>query len=163
MKQADPRLHFTVSAASEKLAALMLPHLTAHPMADLDIETGTMHTLMQSVSCGAVASGTATLEAAIHGMPYCLVYKVSWGTWLVGKAVIRVPWLGMVNLLAKRELIRELVQTHCTPSRIAAELTRLHQDRAASHLLQTELGSVVAGLAGDGAYQRAALAILDAC
>jgi lipid-A-disaccharide synthase len=117
---------------------------------------------MQRVCCGAVASGTATLEAAIHGLPYCLVYKVAWGTWLFGKAVIQVPYLGMVNLLAKREVVRELIQTHCTPPQIAGELNRLQQNAAIRTQLQQELAKIVAGLAGDGAYQRAARAILEA-
>ncbi len=160
MQAADPTLHFAVSAASPKLAALMQVHLDIHPLPRLVIETGTVHTLMQRVCCGAVASGTATLEAAIHGLPYCLVYKVAWGTWLFGKAVIRVPWLGMVNLLAKREVVRELIQTHCTPERIAAELNRLHRDTTARKQLQRDLGEVVAGLSGEGAYRRAAMAIL---
>ena len=161
MQTSFPSLQFVVSAASEKLAGIMRAHLDAAPLPGLIIETGTVHSLMQRVSCGAVASGTATLEAAIHGLPYCLVYKVAWGTWLFGKAVIRVPFLGMVNLLAKREVARELIQTHCTPERIAAELTRLHQDAAARTQLQQDLAEVVAGLAGDGAYQRAARAILE--
>ncbi len=161
MQAADPRLTFAVSAASEKLAVLMQAHLAAHPLEGVRIETGTVHTLMQRVCCGAVASGTATLEAAIHGLPYCLVYKVAWGTWLFGRMVIRVPFLGMVNLLAKREVVRELIQTHCTPARIARELTRLHEDASARTQLQTELASVIAGLAGNGAYHRAAAAILE--
>jgi lipid-A-disaccharide synthase len=162
MKSTDPGLTFMVSAASEKLAHLMQAHLAKAPLAGVTIETGTVHTLMQRVCCGAVASGTATLEAAIHGLPYGLVYKVAWGTWLFGKAVIQVPFLGMVNLLAKREVVRELIQTHCTPERIAAELSRLHRDPRARHRLQDELATVIAGLAGDGAYQRAAQAILQA-
>jgi lipid-A-disaccharide synthase len=162
MKAAHPGLTFAVSAASEKLAGLMQAHLTTAPLPGLTIETGTVHTLMQRVACGAVASGTATLEAAIHGLPYCLIYKVAWGTWLLGKAVIRVPWLGIVNLLAKRELVRELIQTDCSPKRIAAELTRLHQDAAARAQLQQDLAKVVAGLTGTGAYQRAAATILEA-
>ena len=161
MRAADPKLQFVVSAASEKLAILMQTHLAAVPLTGLKIETGTVHTLMQRVCCGAVASGTATLEAASHSLPYCLVYKVTWGTWLFGKAVIRVPFLGMVNLLADREVVRELIQTHCTPERIASEITRLHQNPAARAALQKELAEVVAGLAGDGAYQRAAKAILE--
>ena len=162
MQAAQPRLKFAVSAASEKLAVLMRTHLQAHPMEGVTIQTGTVHTLMQRVCCGAVASGTATLEAAIHGLPYCLVYKVAWGTWLFGKAVIRVPYLGMVNLLAKREVVRELIQTRCTPPQIAGELNRLHRDAAIRVQLQQELAEVVAGLAGDGAYQRAARAMLEA-
>ena len=162
MQAPQPRLKFAVSAASEKLAVLMRTHLQAHPMEGVTIETGTVHTLMQRVCCGAVASGTATLEAAIHGLPYCLVYKVAWGTWLFGKAVIRVPYLGMVNLLAKREVVRELIQTRCTPPQIAGELNRLHRDAAIRVQLQQELAEVVAGLAGAGAYQRAARAMLEA-
>lgn len=162
MQATDPALRFVASAASEKLAVLMRAHLATAPLPGLTIETGTVHALMQTVCCGAVASGTATLEAAIHGLPYGLVYKVAWGTWLIGKAVIRVPFLGMVNLLAKREVVRELIQTHCTPERIAAELTRLHRDPAARAQLQADLAEVVAGLAGDGAYHRAAGAILQA-
>ena len=161
MQAADPSLEFVVSAASEKLAIIMQSHLATAPLPGLTIETGTVHTLMQRVGCGAVASGTATLEAAIHGLSYCIVYKVAWGTWLFGKAVIRVPFLGMVNLLAKREVVRELIQLHCTPQRIAAELTRLHGDAAARAQLQDELSAVVVGLAGDGAYRRAASAILE--
>ena len=162
MQQADPKLKFVVSAASEKLADIMHAHLAAAPLRGLTIETGTVHTLMQQVCCGAVASGTATLEAAIHGLPYCLVYKVAWGTWMFGRAVIRVPFLGMINLLAKREVVRELIQTHCTPERIASELSRLHKTPAARTQLQTELAEVVKELAGEGAYNRAARAILEA-
>ena len=162
MQAADPNLRFVVSAASDKLASLMEADLAAAPLPGLTIETGTVHTLMQRVCCGAVASGTATLEAAIHGLPYCLVYKVAWGTWLFGKAVIRVPFLGMVNLLAGREVVRELIQTHCTAPRIAAELIRLHRDPAARARLGEELADVISGLAGEGAYQRAARAVLEA-
>lgn len=160
MQAADPSLRFVVSAASEKLAAIMRSHLETRPLPGLTIETGTVHTLMQQVCCGAVASGTATLEAAIHGLPYCLVYKVAWGTWLFAKAVIRVPWLGMVNLLAKREVVRELIQLDCTPRRIAAELTRLHTSPQVRLDLQQELAGVIAGLSGEAAYQRATEAIL---
>lgn len=157
-----PHLRFTVSAASEKLARLMHAHLEAHPFAPLTIETGTVHTLMQSVACGAVASGTATLEAAIHGLPYCLIYKVSWGTWLFAKAVMKVPFLGMVNLLAKRQVVRELLQTHCTPPRIATELNRLLTDAAYRTNLQNELANTLQQLSGEKAYQKAATAILTA-
>ena len=162
LRAEHPHLRFAVSAASESLAAHMRQHLQAHPLEHLTIETGTAYTLMQRASCGAVASGTASLEAAIHGLPYALVYKVAWGTWLFARAVIRVPFLGMVNLLAKREVVRELLQTHCTPRRIAAELGRLYGQPASRAQLQAELAAVVDGLSGHGAYRRAAAAILEA-
>lgn len=160
MKVERPALKFVASAASEKLAAIMRGMAAEFPVADLTIETGTAAALMQRVSCGAVASGTATLEAAIHGLPYCLIYKVSPGTYLAGKLLIRVKWLGIVNILAGREVVREFIQGRCAPKPLAKELLRLNDDSAARAALVQELEAVVATLAGDGAYARAAAAIL---
>ena len=160
MKVERPALKFIASAASEKLAATMRAMLAANPVAELTIETGTAHTLMQRVACGAVASGTATLEAAIHEMPYCLIYKVSPGTYLAGRVLIRVPFLGIINILAGREVVKELLQRHCTGRRIAAELLSLSDNSTARTALSGELRSIVETLAGDGAYGRAADAIL---
>ena len=160
MKVERPALKFVASAASEKLASIMRGLLAANPVADLTIETGTANTLMQRVACGAVASGTATLEAAIHEMPYGLIYKVSPGTYLAGRLLIRVPFLGIVNILAGRQVVKELLQRHCTGSKIAAELLRLSDDSTARAALSGQLRSIVETLAGDGAYGRAADAII---
>jgi len=161
MKVERPALKFVASAASEKLAATMRAMLAANPVAGLTIETGTAHTLMQRVACGAVASGTATLEAAILELPYCLIYKVSPGTYLAGRMLIRVPFLGIINILAGREVVKELLQRHCTGRRIAAELLRLSDDSTARTALSGELRTIVEKLAGDDAYGRAAVAILS--
>ncbi|MES2706150.1 MAG: lipid-A-disaccharide synthase [Verrucomicrobiota bacterium] len=162
MRAADPSLKFAASAASEKLAVMMRALLEAAPLEGLTIETGTMHTLMRRVECGAVASGTATLEAAIHGLPHCLIYRVALGTYLFAKAVIKVEHLGMVNLLAGREIVRELLQSDCTPAKISEELLRLHRSPEAREALAGDMKTIVDGLAGDGAYRRAAQAILEA-
>ncbi|HWB01579.1 MAG TPA: lipid-A-disaccharide synthase [Verrucomicrobiales bacterium] len=162
MKAERPALKFVASAASEKLAVIMRGMLAENPLADLTIETGTVHTLMQKVSCGAVASGTATLEAAIHELPYCLIYKVSPGTYVAGRMLIRVPYLGIINILAGREVVKELLQGDCTGKKIAAELLRLSDNTTARAALAAELRNIVDTLAGDGAYGRAAEAILAA-
>ncbi len=154
MQAANPALRFVVSAASEQLAALMDVEVRAADIPGLSIETGTVYSLMERVSCGAVASGTATLEAAIYGLPHCLIYKVNTGTYVAGRLLVKVPWLGIVNILAGREIVRELIQSRCTGSDIAAELTRLRGEDAAA--LTDELRTVVDGLSGDGAYRRAA-------
>lgn len=162
MKAADPSLRFVASAASPRLESIMRGLLNAAPpVTGLTIETGTMHDMMRRVECGAVASGTATLEAAIHGLPHCLIYKVATGTYLVAKAVIKVKHLGMVNILGRRGIVRELIQGDCTPAKISAELLHLHQDPAARAALVQEMRTVVDALAGDGAYRRAAQAVLE--
>jgi lipid-A-disaccharide synthase len=161
MKAGRPGLKFAASAASEKLAATMRGMLAARPVADLTIETGTAHTLMQRVTCGAVASGTATLEAAVYEMPYCLIYKVSLGTYLAGRMVIRVPFLGIVNILAGREVVKELLQGDCTGKNISTELLRLIDGEQARSQLSEQLRDIVESLSGDGAYARAAEAVLQ--
>ena len=160
MKIERPALKFVASAASPPLEAIMRRQLSEQPVVGLTIETDTMHTLMQRVSCGAVASGTATLEAAIHGLPHCLIYKVSPGTYLAGKMLIRVPSLGIINILGKREIVKELIQGQCTGPKIARELLRLNDDSKARAALVGELQTVVDALAGDGAYRRAAEVIM---
>ena len=160
MGREQPGLRFVVSAASPRLAAVMAPVLEAAAVPGVTMETGNAYQLMERVSCGAVASGTATLEAAIYGLPYCLIYKVNAGTYFAGKMLIRVPWLGIVNILAGREVVRELVQAKCNGPDIARELLRLHGDATARAELVTELDRVVQGLSGDGAYGRAAEAVL---
>ncbi|MBP7950294.1 MAG: lipid-A-disaccharide synthase [Verrucomicrobiales bacterium] len=151
-----PHLRFVASAASPKLEALMRQMLVEMPVDGLVIETGTVYDLMRRCTAGAVASGTATLEAAILGLPHCLVYRVAWPTYAVGKMVIRVDWLGIVNILAGKEVVRELLQSQCTPQSVAAELARLADSPPTRDALRNALGEVVAKLGSGDAYARAA-------
>lgn len=153
-----PETRFAISAANPALAAEMtaMAQAAGLPEAASWIETGTVYDLMQRATAGAVASGTATLEAACFGLPYALVYHVNWLTYLVGKSVVRIKHLGMVNILAKREVVKELIQHTLTPDSLAAEMLRLLRDPAARAALQSDLAKVVATLGEPGAYQRAA-------
>jgi lipid-A-disaccharide synthase len=153
-----PETRFAISAANPTLAAEMtaMAQAAGLPEAASWIETGTVYDLMQRATAGAVASGTATLEAACFGLPYALVYHVNWLTYLVGKSVVRIKHLGMVNILAQREVVKELIQHTLTPDSLAAEMLRLLRDPAARSALQTDLAKVVATLGEPGAYQRAA-------
>jgi lipid-A-disaccharide synthase len=66
-----------------------------------------------------VASGTATLEAALASVPMVVVYRLSWLSWFVGRLLVRVPFISLVNLLAGRKVVPELLQRECTGDRIA--------------------------------------------
>ena len=164
IRQQHPAARFAISAANPTLAAEMTALANAHgcPEAATWIETGTVYDLMQRASAGAVASGTATLEAACFGLPYTLVYHVNWFTYLVGKAVVRIQHLGIINILAQRQVVTELVQHALTPDRLASETLRLLRDSAARTALQSDLASVVATLGEPGAYRRAAAIIARA-
>ncbi|MFZ4766934.1 MAG: lipid-A-disaccharide synthase [Roseimicrobium sp.] len=162
--QAMPTARFAVSAANQTLARLILEMVNASDMPDARrwIETGSAYDLMQRAEVGVVASGTATLEAACFGLPYALVYKVNPLTYAVGKAVVRIKHIGIVNILAGETVVKELVQGRFTADKVASEMLLLLQDEAARTAVTTRLGEVVALLREGGAYERAAEAMVAA-
>lgn len=156
MAAQHPEFRFVASAASPKLATIMEEMLEQHPVPNLTIETGTVYDLMRRCTLGAVASGTATLEAAILGLPHCLIYRVAAPTYHVGKRLVKVPYLGIVNILAGREVVRELIQHECTGSTVSGEMLRLAEAPAERVALQGQLAQVVHELGSGDAYARAA-------
>src|SRR6267143_6705550 len=119
-------IHFEVAAASEPLALEVRKMLVASPLRDrVRVVTGDAAGTMQRVFTGMVASGTATLEAAYFRLPFVLVYKVSWPTYLAARLLMRVPFLGMPNVLAGREIVPEFLQHEARPKAIAASVLEL--------------------------------------
>ncbi|TLD68963.1 lipid-A-disaccharide synthase [Phragmitibacter flavus] len=165
MESEIPGVKFVISAANARLATLMgeMMEAAGRPEAKAWIETGTVYDLMQRVEVGAVASGTATLEAACFGLPYVLVYKVNGFTFVVGKAVVKIKFLGMINILAGCEVVKELVQGDFNAQKVATELGRLMKDAAAREGLLKDLAQTVALLGEGGAYDKAADAVLEKC
>ncbi len=102
------------------------------------------------------ASGTVTLEAAIAGTPTVIIYKVSPLSYLVGKLLVRVDRIGLVNLIADKELMPELIQGHASPERIANRVTEMLNDPPGLTRLRTELLGVRSQLGGPGASERVA-------
>ncbi len=158
---AVPSARFAVSAANESLAGYMREMADAHGMPEAKrwIEVGTVYDLMQRAEVGAVASGTATLEAACFGLPYTLIYNVSWPTYIIGKLVVRIKRLGIINILAGRDVVKELVQGDLTPDTLARATADLLLNAEQRTALQADLASVVATLGSGGAYARAAQAV----
>jgi lipid-A-disaccharide synthase len=163
MKSVHPELRFEASAASHQLADRMLATLEQLGQSEdfCAVTVRASHELMQRAIAGMVCSGTATLEAAFFGLPLCVVYKVAWLTWIVGKQLVRVPFLGMPNVLAGREIARELLQNDATAEALANETLRLVTNAEHREALQTDLAAVIADLGERGAAARAADAILE--
>jgi lipid-A-disaccharide synthase len=108
------------------------------------------------------ASGTATIQAAIHGRPMVIVYRVSPLTYAIGKPFVKVDTYGMVNLVAGARIVPELVQHALTPDAVADEAVSLLTDRARASAMRAALAGVRAKLGGPGASRRAAEAVLAA-
>jgi lipid-A-disaccharide synthase len=95
------------------------------------------------------ASGTVTVEAAVLGAPMVTFYRVSPLSWKLGRGWVRVPFLTMVNLIAGRQIVPELMQDDANGARLAAEATTLLNDRVQREEMKTEIGRVAALLASD--------------
>jgi len=112
--------------------------------AGVPVEVGLRNarTLMETAAAGLVASGTATLEATLLGLPYALVYKVAWITYFPARILIKVPYLGMANILAGRPVVKEFIQSDAEPSAMAAEALRLLDDPAATAAMRADFDAV---------------------
>lgn len=159
MHTSHPELRFEASAASDKLAAQMQGIIDAGGLSAPDVitlRTGTSQSLMQRATCGVVASGTATLEAAVLGMPYCLVYKVAWPTWVIGSLLVKIKFIGIVNILAGEKVVEELIQGNAQPEQVEKLLTELMYDLPAREALRSRLLETGSKLGEPGAHERAA-------
>ena len=150
-------IRFEASAASSNHAAMM-QRMAAEAGAPVVISAGTSRDLMRRATAGLVCSGTATLEAACLGMPYALVYKVAMLTYEVGIRVIRVPYLGIVNILADRPVVREFIQHDATPQALADEGLRMLNSPETRERISSELKDVVGLLRGSEDSSAAATA-----
>jgi lipid-A-disaccharide synthase len=102
------------------------------------------------------ASGTATLEVGLIGTPMIVLYRVSFFTSLLGRLLLRVPHIGLVNLVLGREVAPELVQDDVNPERIRSVVERLLGDRASLLAMRRSLQPLRERLGGSGASRRAA-------
>jgi len=97
---------------------------------------------------GIIASGTATVEAAIMGTPFVMVYRVSDLTYLLGRPRVKVPYFAMVNLIAEKEIVPELVQYKFTAQNIGLELNKILPEGDARRKMIARLAEVKARLKG---------------
>lgn len=121
---------------------------------------GSFRELAGACDAAIAASGTVTLELAMLGVPAVVVYRTSWPTWIIGRLVVRVPHVSLVNLVAERRLIPELIQSEFTPRRVCEELLALGPGGARRDPVLAGLAEVRERLGEPGAYRRAAAALL---
>jgi lipid-A-disaccharide synthase len=157
--EGNPALRFQVAAASEELARDMSEQL-AHREA-IEIKVGKTADIMQRAFVGIVASGSATLEAAYFRMPFVLIYKVAWPTYIAARFVVNVGYLGMPNLLAGKEVVPEFIQHDAKPDSITKAVRSLMEDVNVRDRMISHFDAIIGKLGGSGASHRAARAILE--
>jgi lipid-A-disaccharide synthase len=127
----------------------------------IKIIPGQSYKALSAAHLAIVASGTATVEAALAGTPTVIVYRLSPLSYEVGRWLIRVPHIGMANLLAGERLFPELLQEDFTPARLAREVLGLLQQPERLQALGQGLARLVRRLGGPGASARAAEIALE--
>lgn len=150
-------LRFEVPAASDKLAQQIRALIEqADASSWVEVNVGQSHSLMQRACCGVLASGTATLEAAYYGLPYCLVYKVAPLTYLIAKLVVKIRTIGIVNILAGEHVVEEFIQNQAHSGNVARSLRGFLDDPDSRRQLQAKLAETSALLGEPGSHQRVA-------
>ena len=127
----------------------------------LRIAEGRTDDVLNASDAVVTASGTATVQTALHGKPMVVVYKLSPMTYRLGKRMALVDTYAMVNLIAGERIVVELIQDECTPEAVTTEAVRLLTDQEYRAQMKTALFEVRRRLGGPGASDRAADAVLD--
>ncbi len=153
-----PGVQFVLARAPHLDASLLAP-FAASNLAAAAVVDGQADAVLAASDVVLTASGTATVQAAIHGCPMVIVYRVAPLTYRLGKPFVRVETYGMVNLVAGRRIMPELIQHEFTPEAVASEALGLLTDPGRARDARAALEEVRARLGGGGASRRAAEAI----
>lgn len=159
LAQQPPNLTFLLPQAPTIDRSLLEANGLADAQQQLDIRVVTedRYTVMAACDAAVAASGTVLLELAILGVPCVATYRVSPLTYRLGRLLIRdLRFFSLVNLIAEREIIPELLQEAVTPERIAQELQPLLHASSQRHAMRQGFTEVCHRLGGPGASQRAA-------
>ncbi len=131
------------------------------PNLPVRIVEGRTYDALASSDAAIVSSGTATVETALLDVPMVVVYRVTPLTAFLAKPLVRTPFFSMVNLIAGKRIVPELIQSDFTPERVSKEVVQLLGDPTAREAMRASLAEVRRRLGPPGAVDRAADAILD--
>ncbi|MBS1127759.1 MAG: lpxB [Nitrospirae bacterium] len=127
----------------------------------LTIVDGRVYDVLRASDAAIVTSGTATLETGLMAVPMVIVYRASRLTYWIGRLLVNVRNFGLVNIVAGRTVVPELLQDEATPERIAEELGTILADPEKHHRITEELVRVRTVLGEGGASRRAASVVLE--
>jgi lipid-A-disaccharide synthase len=166
LRQEVPEVHFLCPLATRETRDLFESMLHAHGRADLPLTMlfGHSHEALAAADLALVASGTATLEAALFKTPMVITYRQSPLSWFIQRQLLYLPYVGMPNILAGERLVPELIQGRATPAALAAALLALLRDTDAQQRQVRKFRDIHEVLRQDNAAKTAdaVLGVLDA-
>lgn len=156
-----PKLKFFLVEAPQVPASLYDKIHQNWPEVPLEKTKERLYDVVHAADFSLVASGTATLETALLGTPYFLLYKASASTFFLGRRLVRIPYIGLVNVLAGRHVVPEFIQHLAQPERIAHETKLILENQELREKLVREMREVCSRLGEPGASERAARVVLE--
>lgn len=157
-----PAAKFVLARAPRLHDDLFAPIAEHMPGIDVAIADQAADDVLAAADVAITASGTATVQAALHERPMVMVYRLSPLSALLGRLFVKLDTFGMVNLVAGERVVPELVQERFTPEAVADEVVSLVTDSARREAMVAKLRDVKGKLGGRGGARRAAEAILRA-
>ncbi|MES2681027.1 MAG: lipid-A-disaccharide synthase [Bacteroidota bacterium] len=149
-----------VVAGSNNLPATHYKPLEQHHIKVVFSQT---YELMNYAQAGIIKSGTSTLESALFKLPQVVCYKAGALSFAIGKQLVKIKYISLVNLIMDKPVVKELVQNDLTPKNISLELSRLLSDEAYRKNMISEYNNLVTQLGGSGASAKiAAYLVKDA-
>lgn len=127
----------------------------------IQVQEGKTWDVLACSDLALAASGTVTIEACLLNTPMVTFYRVNRLSWILGKLLVRVPFYSMVNLVAERQVIPELIQGGMTAQRLAAEACSLLDNEEALRRMQEDLAEVAARLSGPDNPMEAAASVVN--
>jgi lipid-A-disaccharide synthase len=157
-----PDAQFLLARAPHLADDLFAPLTAAHARG-LDVKSigGRADDVLASADVALVASGTITVQAALHECPMVVVYRLSPITYRLGRPFVQVDTFAMANLVAGRRVVPELIQDDFTPAAVAREALAILNGPAVAERMRGDLRTIRAKLGGPGASRRAAQAVMD--
>ena len=162
LKERFPDIQFILPLASTLNSDDIVPLLSAAGL-DVTITRDRIHDMIRSCDAVISVSGTVTLEIALVGTPMVIIYKLAPLTYQLAKRLVKVPNIGLCNIVAGETVVQELIQDQANPAAIAAEVGRLLTDQAYNATIVRKLGEVRAKLGHGGASSHVARLALTLC
>ncbi len=161
IKQHHPDLHVIMPLAAPHLRAMVQGTLARTGMSGIvSIIENHIYTCLNKCDLIMLSSGTATLEAALLGVPMVVAYRVSSTTYLIGRQMVKSRFIAMPNILLDTMVVPELIQNHVTPERLAEEALSILGDSQRSQGIRSQLQSIRSLLGEPGVLAKAAGLIL---
>ncbi len=161
LQKEKPGLKFLMSQAPHVSPAAYEEILGRYPEVRLERFSDRIYDLVASADFALVASGTATLETALLGTPFFLLYKASASTFFLGRRLVRIPYIGLVNVLAGRHVVPEFIQHLARPERIAHDTKLMLENEELRKSFLKDVREVCQQLGEPGASDRAARVVVE--